>query len=157
MEPTKPHLTALWTIESSVIFAAIRYVPNMTDTGRWFLPMAENDRGLAAWCFYDWANSAFPTVLTTFVFAAYFTKNVAADEVSGTSQWGVAMTLSALAVAVMGPILGAVADNTGRRKPWLALFTLIAALSAIMLWTVKPDPAFIFLALTKLSYFLSHI
>ena len=130
-----------------MIFAAIRYVPNMTDTGRWFLPMAENDRGLAAWCFYDWANSAFPTVITTFVFAAYFTKNVAADEVSGTSQWGVAMTLSALAVAVLGPILGAIADNTGRRKPWLALLTLIAALSSIMLWTVKPNPAFIFHAL----------
>ncbi len=109
--------------------------------------MAENHRGLAAWCLYDWANSAFPTVLTTFVFAAYFTKGVAADEVSGTSQWGVAMSLSALAVALLGPILGAIADNTGRRKPWLALFTLIAAAGAIMLWTVEPNTAFIIHAL----------
>ena len=109
--------------------------------------MAENHRGLAAWCLYDWANSAFPTVLTTFVFAAYFTKGVAADEVSGTSQWGVAMSLSALAVALLGPILGAIADNTGRRKPWLALFTLIAAVGAIMLWTVEPNTAFIIHAL----------
>ena len=79
--------------------------------------MAENRRGLAAWCLYDWANSAFPTVLTTFVFAAYFTKGVATDEVSGTSQWGVTMSLSALAVAVLGPVLGAIVDNTGGRKP----------------------------------------
>ena len=109
--------------------------------------MAENCRGLAAWCFYDWANSAFPTVLTTFVFAAYFTKGVAADEVSGTSQWGVAMSLSGLAVALLGPVLGTIADNTGRRKPWLALFTLIAAFGAIMLWTVEPNTAFIVHAL----------
>ncbi len=109
--------------------------------------MAENRRGLAAWCFYDWANSAFPTVLTTFVFAAYFTKGVAADEVSGTSQWGIAMSLSGLAVALLGPVLGAIADNTGRRKPWLALFTLIAAFGAIMLWTVEPTTAFIVHAL----------
>ena len=109
--------------------------------------MAENRRGLVAWCLYDWANSAFPTVLTTFVFAAYFTTGVAADEVSGTSQWGIAMSLSALAVALLGPVLGAIADNTGRRKPWLALFTLIAALGAIMLWTVKPNSAFIIHAL----------
>jgi UMF1 family MFS transporter len=109
--------------------------------------MNENRRGLVAWCFYDWANSAFPTVLITFVFAAYFTKGVAADEVSGTSQWGVAMSLSALAVALLGPVMGAIADNTGRRKPWLALFTLIAAVSATMLWTVKPNTAFIVHAL----------
>ena len=109
--------------------------------------MAENRRGLAAWCLYDWANSAFPTVLTTFVFAAYFTKGVATDEVSGTSQWGVTMSLSALAVAVLGPVLGAIVDNTGGRKPWLALFTLIAALGAMMLWAVEPNTAFIFYAL----------
>ena len=95
--------------------------------------MNENRRGLVAWCFYDWANSAFPTVLITFVFSAYFTKGVAADEVRGTSQLGVAMSLSALAGALFGPVLGAVADHTGRRKPWLALFTLIAALGAMML------------------------
>ena len=109
--------------------------------------MAENNRGLAAWCFFDWANSAFPTVLTTFVFATYFTKSVAVDEISGTSQWGVAMSLSALAVALFGPVLGAIADNTGRRKPWLAFFTLLAALGAMMLWTVKPNTAFIVHAL----------
>jgi len=104
-------------------------------------------RGLAAWCLYDWANSAFPTVITTFVFAAYFTKGVAADVVTGTAQWGYAMSLSALAVAVMGPILGAVADQTGRRKPWLAAFTLVAALGAMMLWTVEADSTFVVRAL----------
>ena len=86
-------------------------------------------------------------MITTFVFAAYFTKGVAADAVTGTSQWGYAMSLSALAVAVAGPVLGAVADHAGRRKPWLAAFTLIAATGAMMLWTVEPDAAFVVRAL----------
>ena len=57
-------------------------------------------RGTVGWCIYDWANSAFPTVITTFVFAAYFTKAVAADEIAGTAHWGYAISLSGLAVAV---------------------------------------------------------
>lgn len=109
--------------------------------------MDKNRYGLIAWCFYDWANSAFPTVITTFVFSAYFTKRVAADELSGTSQWGIAISLSALMVALIGPILGAIADHLGRRKPWLLGFTLVASISAMMLWTVKPMTNFAIYAL----------
>ena len=109
--------------------------------------MKENRRGLIAWCFFDWANSAFPTVITTFVFAAYFTNRVAADEVSGTSQWGFAIGLSALAVAIAAPVFGAIADCSGRRKSWLLTFTLIAAAGAMMLWTVKPMTSFVVYAL----------
>ena len=81
-----------------------------------------NKKGLISWCLYDWANSAFPTVITTFVFAAYFTKGVAADEISGTSQWGYALSLSAIAIAIVGPLLGSIADQSGRRKPWIIFF-----------------------------------
>ncbi len=94
--------------------------------------------GVAAWCLFDWANSAFPTVIITFVFAAYFTEAVAADRVTGTSQWGYTMSLSALAVALAGPLLGAVADHSGRRKPWLAAFTALAVGATAMLWYARP-------------------
>jgi len=107
----------------------------------------EPKRGLIAWCLYDWANSAFPTVITTFVFAAYFTKAVAADEISGTSAWGWAMSLSALAVALLGPVLGAVADHAGRRKPWLFVFTFFCAIASTLLWTIEADTEFIIQAL----------
>ncbi len=107
----------------------------------------ENRRGLAAWCLFDWANSAFPTVITTFVFAAYFTKGVAADPITGTSQWGYALSLSGLAVALLGPVLGAVADRTGRRKPWIFVFTLIAAVASALLWRVAPEAGFVMTAL----------
>jgi UMF1 family MFS transporter len=111
----------------------------------------EDRRGLVAWCFYDWANSAFPTVITTFVFAAYFTKGVAADAVSGTSQWGYAISLSGLAVAVLGPVLGAIADRTGRRKPWVLLFTIAAAIASAALWWVEAAPGFVALALVAVA------
>ncbi|MBT6093699.1 MAG: MFS transporter, partial [Rhodospirillaceae bacterium] len=114
-------------------------------------PAAEDRKGLIAWSFYDWANSAFPTVITTFVFAAYFAKGVAADEVTGTSQWGYALSLSGLAIAIAGPILGAIADRTGRRKPWIALFTLIAALASLSLWQVEPDTRFVMTALISVA------
>ena len=77
-------------------------------------------------------------MITTFVFAAYFTGAVAADRVTGTSQWGYAMSLSALAVALAGPVCGAVADHTGRRKPWLAVFTVLTVAATAMLWFALP-------------------
>jgi UMF1 family MFS transporter len=99
-------------------------------------------RGLVSWCLYDWANSAFPTVITTFVFAAYFTKGVATDEVSGTADWGWMISLSAIVVALSGPVMGAIADHSGRRKPWLLSFTLLCALFSGLLWTIEADASF---------------
>ncbi len=109
--------------------------------------MKSPKRGLFAWCLYDWANSAFPTVITTFVFSAYFTRAVSIDPISGTASWGYAMSISALMIAVLGPILGAIADNAGRRKPWLGFFTIICVIASGLLWYVKPSPDFAMMAL----------
>ncbi|HYN38629.1 MAG TPA: MFS transporter, partial [Rhodospirillales bacterium] len=68
-------------------------------------PAPAGRAGLFAWCTYDWANSAFPTVIVTFVFAAYFAKGVAADEITGTSQWSFAISISMLAAALLSPLL----------------------------------------------------
>jgi len=98
---------------------------------------------IAAWCVYDWANSAYPTVIGTFVFATYFTQGVAPDPVSGAASWGVAMAVSGLAVGLLSPVFGAIADRTGGQRRWLAGFTILAAICAAALWTVEPDPAFV--------------
>ena len=98
-------------------------------------------RVLLAWCLYDWANSAYPTVVITFIFAAYFTKAVATDEVAGTAEWAFAMSFGAGAVALLSPVLGAIADRGGRRKPWLAAFTALCVLASALLWFTQPDPA----------------
>lgn len=101
----------------------------------------------AAWCFYDWANSAFPTVIVTFVFAAYFTRGVAETPELGTGQWGMALSISGLVLALLAPILGAIADQGGGRKPWIGFFTLLSVGAAVSLWWIEPDPRFILPAL----------
>lgn len=104
-------------------------------------------KAVLGWCFYDWAISAYNTVIGTFVFSVYFTKAVAASEVEGTAGWGRALAVAGLLVAVLSPVLGAVADRGGRRKPWLALFTVLTVAASAALWFVKPDPGFVPLAL----------
>lgn len=96
--------------------------------------------GLVSWCLYDWANSAFPTIITTFVFSVYFTQMVAGDPVRGATQWSYAVAAAALAVAIGAPALGAVADHMGRRKPWLFAFTFLTLACTAALWWVKPSP-----------------
>ncbi len=102
---------------------------------------------VAAWCFYDWANSAFPTVITTFIFSVYFSRAVAASPVEGTVLWSRALMFAGLAVAVASPILGAIADASGPRKPWLFSFTAICVLTTACLWFVQPDAGFVTFAL----------
>lgn len=103
--------------------------------------------GLVAWAIYDWANSAHAAVITTFVFSAYFVKAVAADPVAGTEMWGYAIAISGFMIAALSPPLGAIADQAGRRKPWVFWFTVVLALATSALWFVKPDPADAFLGL----------
>ncbi len=104
-------------------------------------------RQLLAWAFYDWASTPFFAVVITFVFAAYFTQSVAANPIDGTAQWGFTMALSGLTIAVLSPMLGAIADVGGRRKPWLGAFTAAGATAMALLWLVRPDPGYVLLAL----------
>ena len=104
--------------------------------------------GQCAWALYDWANSAFAAVIITFVFATYFSQGIASDPVTGTAQWGWAMTVSAMIAAVLGPILGAVADAAGRRKPWIFFFTWLCVIATSLLWFAKPNPEWVLFALT---------
>ena len=99
----------------------------------------ENKRALWSWALYDWANSAFFTIILTFVFAQYFSVSVIQDEVAGTRAWGNIVGIAWVVIAILAPILGAIADQSGRRKPWLISFTLLCVVSSAMLWTVTPD------------------
>ncbi|MEQ8443652.1 MAG: MFS transporter [Alphaproteobacteria bacterium] len=106
-----------------------------------------NRKAVFGWCFYDWANSAYPTLISTFVFATYFTQGIAETPEVGTTQWGYATSLAALIIAVLAPVLGAISDRVGRRKPWLLILTLIGAASSIGLWWATPEPSSVTLAL----------
>jgi UMF1 family MFS transporter len=100
-----------------------------------------------AWALYDWANSAFPTVVSTFVIAAYFTKGIAPDPAIGQAQWGWMQTAAGIVIALLSPVLGAVADAGGRRRLMLALCTGVMVLATAGIWFARPDPGFTLWAL----------
>lgn len=103
-------------------------------------PTPEGRRlSILSWCLFDWANSSFSTVVVTFVFATYFTQAVAESPVAGTAQWGQASSVAAFVVALASPVLGAIADKSGRRKPWLATFTATCVVATCGLWFVTPS------------------
>ncbi|MBT6205195.1 MAG: MFS transporter, partial [Rhodospirillaceae bacterium] len=101
-------------------------------------------RGLAAWCLFDWANSPTPTVVVTFVFAPYFARGIVGNEAEGLALWSWGIAFSALVIAVLAPVTGAIADAAGRRKPWIAGFSLLTILATAGLWFCAPDPTWIF-------------
>ena len=101
-----------------------------------------------AWASYDWANSAFPTVVSTFVIAAYFTKGIAPDPVSGQVMWGWMQALVGLAIGLLSPVLGAVADAGGRRRALLATFTVLTAAATAAIWLARPEASYALYALT---------
>ena len=105
-------------------------------------PAPASRRARVAWCLFDWANSAFPTIVVTFVFATYFVKSVADDEITGAVQWGYALSLSGFAIAIIGPVVGAISDRRGARKPWLSVFTVLCIACAALTWFVKPEAGF---------------
>ena len=102
---------------------------------------------LFSWAMYDWANSAFFAVIQTFVFATYFIQSVAENDTLGSNQWGNTISAAGLLIAIFGPLLGAIADQKGRRKPWILGFSLLSILATAGLWFVEPDNSFLLLAL----------
>ena len=103
--------------------------------------------GVVCWALYDWANSPFTTLIVTFVFSVYFSLGIVGDEIRGTQLWGNAVSISALIIAVLAPILGAIADAGGPRKPWLLGFTALCVVGSALLWGAGPEERFIAWAL----------
>ncbi|MGB0681375.1 MAG: MFS transporter [Magnetovibrionaceae bacterium] len=108
-------------------------------------------RGRLSWAVFDVANSAYPTVIATFVFAAYFTQGIAEDPVRGTEVWGYAMSISGLMLALTAPVLGAIADHWGPRKPWIGAFTVLCVALTASLWFAEPRPEFVIYALVLVA------
>jgi UMF1 family MFS transporter len=91
-----------------------------------------------SWIFFDWAAQPYFTLITTFVFAPYFATHVASDPASGQSLWGFATAAAGLMIALMSPVLGAVADASGRRKPWIAAFGALLVIGSCLMWFGRP-------------------
>ncbi len=111
------------------------------------IPLKKRVRG---WMMFDWASQPYNTLLLTFVFGPYFAAVLAGQLMDGglaegaakaqaQSTWGWALTVSGLAIAILAPILGAVADSSGRRLPFIWFFSLLYVVGAGGLWLAAPD------------------
>src|SRR4051812_49862488 len=97
-------------------------------------------RELRAWAMYDWANSAFQTTIVAAIFPIYFQK-VAAAGLPGpvaTSRFAWATTWAILIVAVIAPLLGAMADYAAAKKKLLAGFFALRARATAAVWVITP-------------------
>lgn len=101
-------------------------------------PRYASRAGLLGWLFFGWAAEPYFTLITTFVFAPYFASAVAPDPVTGQSLWGFATAGAGLAIAALSPVLGAIADAAGRRKPWIAGFGILLVAGASAMWFGRP-------------------
>ena len=95
--------------------------------------------GLFGWLIYEWSSQPFYSLVTTFLFAPYFANGCIIDDpVRGQVIWSYAAASAGLAVAVLSPILGAFADASGHRKPWIVVSLLLFLAGLGGLWYADP-------------------
>lgn len=107
-----------------------------------------------AWYLYDFGNSAYAAVILLAVFSSYF-KNVVVGGAEGTRLWGWAVGIAAIAVALISPILGAIADSSRNKKLFLLLFTTLSVVFTAALFFVGPGDvamAMVFFILAEIGY-----
>lgn len=112
---------------------------------------------LGGWVLFDWAAQPYYTLILTFLFAPYFANAVVGDAARGQAIWGYAAAIAGILVAVGSPLLGAVADGRGRRKPWIAMFSLILAAGMGALWFAAPDTSGLMLWLIVFAFVVATI
>ena len=92
---------------------------------------------------YDFANSAFTTIIITFIFATYFAKQIAPNPVLGQSYWGWTIGITGFLVAIFGPIAGSFADKKNRIVFFIRCFSLLCILFTALLWFAKPSQSYL--------------
>ena len=92
---------------------------------------------------YDFANSAFTTIIITFVFATYFAKQIAPNPILGQSYWGWTIGITGFLVAIIGPIAGSFADKKNKIIFFIRCFSLLCILFTTLLWFSKPSQSYV--------------
>lgn len=98
-------------------------------------------REVVSWSLYDFANSAFTTLIVTFIFSRYYATVVSDDPLRGAVLWTRAVNFSAITVALLMPVLGAIADHSGRKKLFLFLATAQTVVFTALLFFAGPGDA----------------
>ena len=101
--------------------------------------MDKQKRTVYAWAMYDWANSAFATVILATVLPIFY-KDVAGIDLPGnlaTSYWGYTQTIAMVIIAFVSPILGAAADYSDSKKIFLKFFVFLGVSGTALLFFVN--------------------
>ena len=119
------------------------------------LPAKVPARGIWGWMLFDWAAQPFFTVVITFIFGPYFVARLTTDPVSAQAMWSNMATISSIVIAVLSPVLGSIADQSGARKPWIAVFAVVKIGSLFCLWWAAPGSSviypFVFIILASIA------
>ena len=110
------------------------------------------------WYFFDWASQPFSTLLLTFTFGPYFSEvasakflsdgmDQAAASAAAQTYWTTGQTIAGLLIACLAPILGALADGSGRRMPWIWGFSVLYVVGSWALWFLSPVQPDLFMAM----------
>lgn len=110
----------------------------MSDSPPAAAPAKADNKAIFGWCMYDLANSAFTTMIVTFIYATFFTKYIVGIENEGATIWSWGVSATAIAVAVLSPFMGAIADRGGYRKRFLVIFTGICIICTIGTYFALP-------------------
>ena len=119
--------------------------------------VAASKPALAGWVLFDWAAQPFYTLILTFLFAPYFANVVVGDAARGQEIWGYAAAVAGIMVGIGSPLFGAVADGGGRRKPWVALFSIVLVAALCGLWLAKPGTTGVTLWIVVLCFILATV
>ncbi|WP_047993862.1 MFS transporter [Puniceibacterium sp. IMCC21224] len=94
-------------------------------------------RRIWGWFFFDWASQPYNTLLITFIFAPYV-KELIGDGAVAQTAWGFGIAAAGIVIALLAPVLGALADTGGSRMRWIWLFSLMYVAGSGMLWFAAP-------------------
>jgi UMF1 family MFS transporter len=109
-------------------------------------------REIFGWCCYDFANSAFITVVITVVYGPYFTGVVAAGWAGANTLWSVILAASQVVVMVFGPALGVLADVTASKKKFLLSMMWVCSAATAALWLTGPGTVALAAGLVIVAY-----
>lgn len=114
-------------------------------------------RALVSWVLFDWSAQPYYTLVLTFLFAPYFATVVVGDAARGQTLWGYAAAAAGVLIAIGSPLLGALADGRGRRKPWIALFSLVLVGGLSMLWLATPGASTLAIAAILAGFIIATL
>jgi UMF1 family MFS transporter len=100
--------------------------------------MGNYGKKIWGWMLYDWAAQPYNTIVITFIFAPYFAAEVVGDSAKGQSLILLSTSLVGFLIAFSAPIMGAIADNSGNKKLYMAFFSMLYIIGAMGLWHAFP-------------------